>query len=191
MAKKKAKKKKGGLEVEYVPIERLRFYEGNPRKNDESVESIIKSIEVFGFVNPILVRRANYEIIAGHTRVKAMQALEQKEVPVIFLDLDETDAHVYNLFDNKSVENTDWDGLKLAEMFAELDELNVDLDLTGFSPDEIKNIVIGPTGIPEEPIGDMPESKYAIIIECKNEMEQQELITDFDDRGLNCRCVNR
>ena len=153
------------LTVEYVAIENLRPFEGNPRKNDESVDSIVKSIESFGFTNPILARRENGEIIAGHTRLLAMKQLGHKTVPVVYLDLDETDAHVYAVFDNKSVENTDWDGLKLAELFAELDQLNVDLTLTGFDTSEIEDIVIGPTGTEgltdEDDVPDVPENPTA------------------------------
>jgi len=125
------------LKIEYVPIEKLKPFLGNPRKNDESVDAIVKSIEAFGYTNPVLVRRANNEIIAGHTRIKALQKIGAKEAPVIYLDLDEASAHTYAVFDNKSVELADWDMPKLADLFVDLDQLNVDMDLTGFSADEI------------------------------------------------------
>jgi DNA modification methylase len=142
------------LKVEYVPIAKLRPFAGNPRKNDETVASIIKSIEAFGYTNPILARRENSEIIAGHTRVLALEKLGATEAPVIFLDLSETDARVYSVFDNKSVENTEWDFPKLADLLTELDGLNVDLELTGFSPEEIEDIVVGPTGHEADPQDD-------------------------------------
>jgi DNA modification methylase len=135
-----AKKKKAELKVEYVPIEKLRMWEGNPRQNEESVESIIASIKAWGFDNPIIVRRANNEIIAGHTRVKALKAIGETHAPVIFRDLGEVDAHVRSVFDNKSVENTDWDFPKLADAFVDFDQMNVDMDLTGFTLDEILDI---------------------------------------------------
>jgi len=128
------------LKIEYIPIEQLKPFPGNPRKNDEGVDAVVKSIEAFGYTNPILVRRANKEIIAGHTRLKALKKLGAKQAPVIFLDLDETDARVYSIFDNKSVENVKWDFPKLADLFVEFDQLNVNLDLTGFTSDEIEDI---------------------------------------------------
>lgn len=132
------------LQIEYVPIDKVIPFSGNPRRNDDSVDAVVRSIEAFGYTNPILVRRADNIIIAGHTRLKAMQKLGEKTVPVVFLDLNEVDARVYGVFDNKSVELADWDGLKLVDLFTEFDQINVDLSLTGFTPDEIRDIVEGP-----------------------------------------------
>jgi DNA modification methylase len=136
------------LKIEYVAIGDLRPWEQNPRRNDESVDAIVKSIQAFGYTNPILVRRADKQVIAGHTRIKAMQQIGETHIPVIYLDLDETDAHVYAIFDNKSVELADWDLPKLADLFVDLDGLNVDLDLTGFGMDEIEEIAPATFGPP-------------------------------------------
>ena len=104
----------------------------------------------------ILVRKANNEIIAGHTRIKALKQIGEQLAPVIFLDLSETDAHVYNIFDNKSVENVEWDMSLLAEHMIIFNELDVDLKLTGFDDDEINMFDVKPTkegmqDIPTEP----------------------------------------
>ena len=150
------------LTIEYVEIDKLKMNPRNPRKNADSVAGIVKSIESFGFVNPLLVRRANNQIVAGHTRLLAARDKGMDKVPVVYLDLDETDSEVYAIFDNKSVENTEWDGLKLAELFAEFDELNVDLSLTGFDKLGIDDIVLGPMGMPEQGEGvgdDMPSQE--------------------------------
>ena len=132
------------LKVEFVPLESLKPFAGNPRKNAEAVEALVRSIEAFGYTNPILARRENKEIIAGHTRLLALQKIGAERAPVIFLDLDEKDSRVYSLFDNKSVENTEWDIPKLANLFVELGQFNVDMALTGFWPDEIESIITGP-----------------------------------------------
>lgn len=136
------------LEIEYIPIGELTPCPQNPRKNADNVPSVAKSIDAFGWTNPILARREDNMVVAGHTRLKAAIGRGMTEVPVIYLDLDPTDAKAYMLADNKLTENVEWDGLKLAEIFAELDQLNVDLDLTGFSTDEINNYVLGPTDMP-------------------------------------------
>ena len=71
------------LSVEYVPVGSLRPFKGNPRKNEAAVGEIVRSIEHYGYTNPILVRRANNEVIAGHTRLLAMKELGQEQAPVI------------------------------------------------------------------------------------------------------------
>ena len=124
-----------------MQIDSVKLNPANPRKNDETVEAVVKSIKAFGYTNPILVRRDDGVVIAGHTRVKALKQLGFDKVPVVYLDLSETDAKAYMLTDNKLTENTEWDFPKLADLFVELDGLNVDLDLTGFSADEIADFV--------------------------------------------------
>lgn len=138
---------KGKLKVEYVPIGTLQAWKGNPRKNEEAVAAVVQSIERFGYTNPILVRRANREIIAGHTRVKALEQVGETHAPVIFLDLKEADAHVLSLFDNKSVENTPWDREKLGRAIMTLEDLGAELELTGFNADEIAEMRAGPEDI--------------------------------------------
>ena len=137
-------KKPRQLEVKYVPIKSLKMWQDNPRQNDAAVGAIVASIEKFGYTNPVLVRKANREIIAGHTRVKALQQIGETHVPVILLDMSETDAHTYSIADNKLVENTPWDLPKLADVIESLKAAGADLDLTGFTADEIAGLSATP-----------------------------------------------
>jgi ParB-like chromosome segregation protein Spo0J len=143
------------MKIVMVPLAKLRPWHGNPRKTIEGVDQVLRSIEAFGFTNPVLVRRANNEVIAGHTRIEALKKAGATKAPVIYLDLNEVDAHTYSLADNKLTENTPWDGLKLADVFTALDQLDVKLDLTGFSREEIEDYVNGPLGMAQpEPLPD-------------------------------------
>ena len=160
-AKKKVKKKatlNGRLVVEYVPIDSLKPWAKNPRLNDETVDSIVKSIEKFGYTNPVLVRRADNRIIAGHTRVKALKQIGETVAPVIFMDIGKTDADLYALFDNKSTENTAWDPPKLSELLVDLKDIGADIEITGFSMDEITGYTgrfdVDGTGMPALSDGD-------------------------------------
>jgi len=141
MAKKTAKKrttarKKAPLEVEYVPIAQLKPFKGNPRKNADAVPEIVRSIEHYGYTNPILVRRENNEVIAGHTRLLALKETGAAEAPVIFLDMTAKQARAYGIFDNKSTENTEWDVPKLATLLEQLSADGIDLDKMGFTDEE-------------------------------------------------------
>ena len=128
------------LAIQYVPVDDLKLNPQNPRKNEANVEAVVKSMVAFGWTNPILVRKADKTVIAGHTRLKAAIAEGLAEVPVVYLDLNEVDAKTYMIADNKLTENVDWDLPMLADIFNDLDELDVNMDLTGFSPDEIADI---------------------------------------------------
>lgn len=131
---------KNKLEVEYLPIEGVRPYENNPRRNDKAVDIVKKSISEFGFRNPIIVDKDN-EIIAGHTRIKAAKELEMEKIPVLRVE-DLTDAQVkaFRIMDNKSQEYAEWDEELLKEEFDELRNSDLDLELTGFEEEEYKEL---------------------------------------------------
>jgi len=86
----------------WVPVEQLKPWAQNPRKNDAAVATVVESIRRFGFGAPLLARKADGELIAGHTRLKAALKLGLPKVPVRYLDLDPTDAHLLALADNKT-----------------------------------------------------------------------------------------
>lgn len=104
----------------WVPIEQLLPWVRNPRKNDAAVKHVAKSMEAFGFGAPLVARRANGEVIAGHTRLKAAKLRKMKEVPVRYLDLTEEQAHQLAIADNKLGEIAEWDKLGLAELLGEM-----------------------------------------------------------------------
>jgi ParB-like chromosome segregation protein Spo0J len=117
------------MEIIKMPISALKEYENNPRLNDEAVEYVARSIEEFGFKNPIIVDSENV-IIAGHTRLKAAKFLELEEVPVIVADdLTEDQVRAFRLADNKVAELAKWDYTLLAE---ELDVIDIDMGEFGF-----------------------------------------------------------
>ena len=144
MAKKTRKKRtkttrKAPLKVEYVPIATLKPFKGNPRKNADAVPEIVRSIEYYGYTNPILVRCTNNEVIAGHTRLLALKETGATKAPVIFLDMTAKQARAYGIFDNKSTENTEWDVPKLADLLEQLSTDGIDLDKMGFTDAEFQN----------------------------------------------------
>lgn len=110
-------------------------YENNPRINDKAVKSVAKSIEEFGFKNPVIVDTEGV-IICGHTRVKAALQLGIDEVPCIVAD-DLTDAQVqaFRLADNKTAEIAEWDP-ELLDI--ELKELDGIFDMADFGFDLAK-----------------------------------------------------
>jgi len=100
----------------------LKPWPKNPRKNDgEPVEKVAESIKRFGFAAPIVARSETREIIAGHTRWKAATKLKLAAVPVRFLDIDEREAHLLALADNRLGELAEWDTPELHALLASYD----------------------------------------------------------------------
>jgi DNA modification methylase len=138
--------------AEYVTVASLRPWVKNPRKNDPAVAAVADSIKRFGFGSPIIARRENGEIIAGHTRLKAAIRLGLAEVPVRYLDLSEAEAHALALADNKVGELAEWDDAALADVLRDLTADDVSMDGLGFTAEEIA-VLIGsgddPSGTPD------------------------------------------
>jgi ParB/RepB/Spo0J family partition protein len=121
----------------------LKPYENNARFNDHAVDDVAKSIEQFGFQQPIVVDRDNV-IIAGHTRWKAACKLGLTEVPVSVADkLTPAQVAAYRLADNKVAEKSKWDKKKLPDEIKLLEELNFkNIEDIGFTTDELQRLTV-------------------------------------------------
>ena len=136
MSKKKNKKPR----FEIVRLDKLTPFEDNPRKNDAAVAGVVRSMVRHGFTTPMLVDRA-YNICAGHTRYKAAKRLGIEEVPVMVLDMDQTDFMALNITDNKSAEKAEWDEDKLPALLKKLQEEDFPLDELGFTDWELTELL--------------------------------------------------
>jgi DNA modification methylase len=128
-------------------------YVNNSRTHSEAqVIQIASSIKEFGFTNPILTDGDN-GIIAGHGRLMAAKKIGMEEVPTIELShLSEAQKKAYIIADNKLALNSGWDDAMLAIELAELEDFGFDLELTGFSLEEIAAFEVEeiPEGLTDE-----------------------------------------
>lgn len=133
------------LSIVYQSLAVLKPRATNPRTHSaKQIRQIARSIERFGFTNPVLVDDAN-GIIAGHGRVEAAKLLGMTDVPTVRLaDMSEADIRAYVIADNRLAETSGWDRHLLAVELQYLNELEIDLDLTltGFELPEI-DILLG------------------------------------------------
>jgi len=127
------------------PVERLIPYARNARTHsDEQVAQIAASIAEFGWTNPILAGSDGI-IIAGHARLLAARKLGMTEVPVIVLDhLTETQRRALVLADNRLALNAGWDEEMLRVELESIRDDGFDLELTGFSDDELEDLLSEP-----------------------------------------------
>ena len=128
--------------IERLAPDDLKPYAGNARTHSKKqIQQIAKSIESFGFTNPVLIDDGN-GIIAGHGRVLAAKAIGMAEVPCLRLsNLSDADKRAYILADNKLALNAGWDKELLAIELQGLIEAKYDIDLTGFSIGEIDTVI--------------------------------------------------
>lgn len=149
------------LEIKQVAVEKLIPYVRNSRTHsDAQVAQIAASIKEFGWTNPILVDGTN-GIIAGHGRLLAARKLGQTEVPVIELaHMTESQKKAYIIADNQLAMNAGWDTSMLTLELSDLKEAGFSLDILGFDPKELDNLlepeqVDGLTD--EDAVPDIPE----------------------------------
>ena len=148
------------LKIEYRKVSELLPYARNARTHsDEQVSQLAASIKEFGFNNPVAID-ADGMILCGHGRVMAAQKLHMAEVPTVCLShLSDTQVKAYILADNKLALNAGWDNDMLKVELEDLKDLDFDLNLTGFSDEELKDILVeDPTEAHEDNFdGEPPE----------------------------------
>tara|TARA_Y100001963_G_scaffold20399_1_gene26047 strand:- start:95 stop:733 length:639 start_codon:yes stop_codon:yes gene_type:complete len=125
----------------WINIQELQPWDKNPRNNANAIPKIADSIKRFGFANPIIARKEDNTIIAGHTRYEAAKSLGLEKVPVRFMDLDPADAKLLALADNKLSEISSWDFGKIKDVFEELGDVSIDLHTIGFNEKELESIL--------------------------------------------------
>lgn len=125
-----------------VPTDQVRPYERNARTHSpEQVRQIEASIREFGFTNPLLVDESG-GLIAGHGRLEAAKALGLAEVPTIVVSgLTQAQQRALVLADNKLALNAGWDMSLLVEELQGLQADGFDLNLTGFSLEELGDLL--------------------------------------------------
>lgn len=165
------------MTIEYLPVKQLHEYSRNAKKHPtDQVEHIANSIREFGFRQPLVIDKENVLVI-GHGRLLAAKKLGLDTVPCVRAD-DLTDEQIkaFRLADNKVAES-DWDMDLLGD---ELDEI-LDIDMSDFGfldMDEDINL--------DEDVKDFIET-YQVIVEVKDEMEQEDLYNKLTDEGYKCR----
>ena len=129
------------LTVEQLPIADLHPDPGNPRRiGEEELAALCRSIATFGLVDPVLARRADRRLIAGHQRLIAARRCGLTTVPVILLDLSETDARLLNVALNRI--GGEWDAELLARLLIDLRATaDRDLTLSGFAEADLADLL--------------------------------------------------
>ena len=153
------------LTVETRRVEALIPYARNPRTHsDAQIAQLAASIVEFGWTNPILVDGDN-GVIAGHGRLLAARKLGMTEVPVIELaHLSSAQKRALVIADNRLALDAGWDEAMLVLELAELADIGFELDLTGFSANEIERLLdavetTGPSNASGAPDADTDEDE--------------------------------
>ena len=156
--------KKNTEKLQHWKLDKFVEYAGNPRKNDHAVDKIAAAINEFGFRIPI-VAKSDGLIVDGHLRLKAAKKLGLDTVPVLLAD-DMTDQQIkaFRLSVNKMADLAEWDEELLALELSELAEFDFDMDLIGFTTEELEELIGADQqdGLTEEDsVPELPETPVA------------------------------
>lgn len=160
--------------VEKWEIAKLVPYARNSRTHsDEQISQLAASIKEWGWTTPVLVDEDG-SIIAGHGRTLAAQRLKMTEVPVMVAKgWSDAKKRAYVIADNKLAMNAGWDNEMLRLELAEIGEMGFDLELTGFSAEEITELQFD-----DDAEAEMPELKNG-----EREPFQQKAFTLHDEQA--------
>jgi ParB family chromosome partitioning protein len=176
------------LQINYKSTENLIPYANNSRTHsDDQINQVASSIKEFGFTNPVLIDEQG-GIIAGHGRVMAAKKLGLSEVPTITLEgLTKAQVKAYVIADNQLALNSGWDFDTLNLEVESLTEMGFDVSLLGLSdlmPDELDEKE-------NNSLSDVKdENQFLLVIECKNETDQNIIYEELLTRNYNIRLMD-
>lgn len=128
--------------IEKIKVEQLIPADYNPRKDlqpgDSEYEKIKRSLEEFGYVDPVIWNKTTGRVVGGHQRLKVLASMGRTEVECVVVELDEEKEKALNVALNKI--SGDWDKEKLAVLMTDLDAADFDVSLTGFDAAEIDDL---------------------------------------------------
>lgn len=130
------------MDIKELPLKELKPAAYNPRKKlkkgDKEYEKIKQSLLKFGYVDPIIVNE-DLTVIGGHQRLTVLKDLDYETAKCVIVDLPKEDEKALNIALNKITGQ--WDEALLADLLLDLQESDFNLDLTGFEPPEIDDIL--------------------------------------------------
>ena len=130
------------MQIETLKIDQLLPASYNPRKDlkpgDPEYDKLKRSLEQFGYVEPVIWNKTTGRVVGGHQRLKILLDMGLSEVDCVVVELDTENEKALNIALNKI--SGDWDKDKLSLLIADLQGSNFDVTLTGFDPAEIDDL---------------------------------------------------
>lgn len=189
-----------------ISIERWRVgdfqpAEYNPRKKlqpgDAEFVKIERSIDQFGYVDPLIVNKRSRRLVGGHQRLAVLRhrgLTDDDTIDVSVVDLDDVAERQLNVALNKATGA--WDDVLLAELLVGLKQAGADTTLTGFSEAEMQ-AVLDQALLATKPAAEEAEAvsgrqigdSFAVLVQCKSEQDQRQVYEAMKARGYSCRVL--
>lgn len=147
------------MEIRKISVDKLKSADYNPRLDlkpgDSEYEKLKRSLEEFGYVEPVIWNKRTGNIVGGHQRMKVMKQLGYTDVDCVVLDIDLTKEKALNIALNKI--GGDWDDSLLSALLKDLSDSGFDTSLTGFEMAEITELFDDESDIEEDEIPEVEQ----------------------------------
>lgn len=131
------------MQIQRKRVDEIQPASYNPRialkEGDKNYEKLKRSIEEFGYVEPIIINEQTGNVVGGHQRLTVLKDLGVEEIDCVIVNVDEKKEKQLNIALNKI--NGEWDMPALKDLLEDLDTGDIDMDLTGFEDWEIENLM--------------------------------------------------
>jgi len=182
------------MKVIKIPISKINIAKYNPRKNlnqnDKEYQAIKKSIEEFDLVEPLVWNERTGNLVGGHQRLKVLMAQGENEVDVSVVNLPLVKEKALNIALNKI--NGEWENNLLKDLLFEIDNSDFDIGITGFSKEEIKNMMTANVDeeftIPEMELKSFESYDYIVVV-FKNTFDWLNAIQKFGISKVDCSFI--
>lgn len=172
-----------------VPLSQLRVAEWNPNQaTDATIAKIRNSIEQFGFVENLVARqhpseKGAFEVLSGNHRLEILRELGVKKVQVVIVEVDDARARILAQTLNRTRGRDD--PLIYRRLIDDLLQVLPIGDITSLLPEDERSLenVLGTLEAPEIEIPEV----WGVIVDCRDEGEEQELLERFRSEGRECR----
>lgn len=161
-----------------VACSELKPYPGNPRTGN--VDVIAESLDQLGQYRPIVIDQHS-TVLAGNHTLKAAQRLGWTEIECHRVEVDAETARKINLVDNRSNDLATYDDDLLLALIESCD----DLSGTGYTDDDLAKLISPPEPDPTPAMD--ADLEWRVVVECRDEAHQADLLERFDQEGLVCR----
>lgn len=166
--------------MKVIPVTKINPAKYNPRidlkPGDEEYDKLKRSIEQFGYVEPLVWNEQTGNLVGGHQRFKILMENDPKEIDVSVVNLDDAKEKALNLALNKI--SGDWDEEKLQLLLSELHSSEIEMNLTGFSGDELEDIL---SSVPEDTQVDNVDDDNFDVEATLEELKKNEPETQLGD----------
>lgn len=178
------------LTCEQTAVADLRTYHRNPRQGNVAV--IRQSLVTNGQYKPIVANRGTHtgrpnEVLAGNHTLMAARDEGWSDIAVVWVDLDDDQCARIVLADNRTADLGEYDDRLLAELLADLP----DLDGTGYDPGDLDKLAKDMLPDPGDADEDAAPAVFGVIVECRDELQQAQLLERLAQEGWPVRALMR